>query len=173
MMRTRGEVNGKGEVDNRVASVYRRLYIRQGAGVDDPPEAAGDSSNSRQGDGRDVHREMEQIRDFFNTDQDVRRYLLRIRRKTSLLIAVSCQLGALAADADRKVANSLYRFGYNVGMAFQIQDDLLDLCGTEKQIGKPPGSDMRQGILRFRLYSRSKIANGGSRCCKSWIGFMH
>ncbi|WP_090910904.1 polyprenyl synthetase family protein [Paenibacillus sp. cl141a] len=91
--------------------------------------------------------EMEQIRDFFNTEQDVRRYLLRIRRKTSLLIAVSCQLGALAADADRKVANSLYRFGYNVGMAFQIQDDLLDLCGTEKQIGKPPGSDMRQGNI--------------------------
>ncbi|MFC7682019.1 polyprenyl synthetase family protein [Paenibacillus sp. GCM10028914] len=91
--------------------------------------------------------EMEQIRDFFNTDQDVRRYLLRIRRKTSLLIAVSCQLGAMAADADRTIANSMYRFGYNVGMAFQIQDDLLDLCGTEKQIGKPPGSDMRQGNI--------------------------
>ncbi|WP_036716905.1 polyprenyl synthetase family protein [Paenibacillus sp. JCM 10914] len=91
--------------------------------------------------------EMEQIRDFFNTEQNIRRYLRRIRRKTSLLIAVSCQLGALAAEADRKVASSLYRFGYNVGMAFQIQDDLLDLCGTEKQIGKPPGSDMRQGNI--------------------------
>lgn len=91
--------------------------------------------------------EMEQIRDFFNTEQDVRRYLLRIRRKTSLLIAVSCQLGAIAADADRKISNSMYRFGYNVGMAFQIQDDLLDLCGTEKQIGKPPGSDIRQGNI--------------------------
>lgn len=91
--------------------------------------------------------EMEQIRDFFNVSQDVRRYLLRIRRKTSLLIAISCQLGALAADADRRIAASLYRFGYNVGMAFQIQDDLLDLCGSEKQIGKPPGSDMRQGNI--------------------------
>lgn len=91
--------------------------------------------------------EMEQIRDFFNTEQDVRRYLLRIRRKTSLLIAISCQLGAMASDADRSIASSMYRFGYNVGMAFQIQDDLLDLCGTEKQIGKPPGSDMRQGNI--------------------------
>ncbi|MGM1046093.1 MAG: polyprenyl synthetase family protein [Bacillota bacterium] len=91
--------------------------------------------------------EMEQIRDFFNCNQDVRRYLLRIRRKTSMLIAVSCQLGAMAAEADRVVSNSMYRFGYNVGMAFQIQDDLLDLCGTEKQIGKPPGSDMRQGNI--------------------------
>ncbi|GGF88771.1 heptaprenyl diphosphate synthase component II [Paenibacillus abyssi] len=91
--------------------------------------------------------EMEQIRDFFNTEQTVRNYLLRIRRKTALLIAISCQLGAIAADSDRKHALSLYRFGYNVGMAFQIRDDLLDICGTEKQIGKPPGSDIRQGNI--------------------------
>ncbi|RCW51110.1 polyprenyl synthetase family protein [Paenibacillus prosopidis] len=91
--------------------------------------------------------EMEQIRDFFNTKQSVRQYLLRIRRKTALLIAISCQLGAVAANTDRTTANRLYRFGYNVGMAFQIRDDLLDLYGTEKQIGKPPGSDMRQGNI--------------------------
>ncbi|OBZ17789.1 polyprenyl synthetase family protein [Bacillus sp. FJAT-26390] len=91
--------------------------------------------------------EMEQIRDFFNTEQTIRNYLLRIRRKTALLIAISCQLGAVAANADSKTANRLYRYGYNVGMAFQIGDDLLDLYGTEKQIGKPPGSDMRQGNI--------------------------
>ncbi|WMT42687.1 polyprenyl synthetase family protein [Paenibacillus sp. D2_2] len=91
--------------------------------------------------------EMEQIRDFFNTDQSVRHYLLRIRRKTALLIAISCQLGALAAEAPKEVHSLLYQYGYNVGMAFQIRDDLLDLCGTEKTIGKPPGSDMRQGNI--------------------------
>ncbi|WP_151734476.1 polyprenyl synthetase family protein [Paenibacillus tengchongensis] len=91
--------------------------------------------------------EMEQIRDFFNTDQSVRHYLRRIRRKTALLIAISCQLGALAADAEAETARLLYNYGYNVGMAFQIRDDLLDLSGTEKQIGKPPGSDMRQGNI--------------------------
>ncbi|WP_338551727.1 polyprenyl synthetase family protein [Paenibacillus sp. KS-LC4] len=91
--------------------------------------------------------EMEQIRYFFNTDQTIRHYLLRIRRKTALLIAVSCQLGAIAADGDRQTANRLYEYGYNVGMAFQIRDDLLDLFGTEKQIGKPPGSDIRQGNI--------------------------
>lgn len=91
--------------------------------------------------------EMEQIRDFFNTEQTIRNYLLRIRRKTALLIAVSCQLGAIAADAPAEISNKLYRFGYNVGMAFQIRDDLLDICGTEKQLGKPPGSDMKQGNI--------------------------
>ncbi|SET52635.1 polyprenyl synthetase family protein [Paenibacillus sp. NFR01] len=91
--------------------------------------------------------EMEQIRDFFNSGQSVRHYLRRIRRKTALLIAISCQLGALAADAEPESARLLYNYGYNVGMAFQIRDDLLDLSGTEKQIGKPPGSDMRQGNI--------------------------
>lgn len=91
--------------------------------------------------------EMEQVRDFFNTEQSVRNYLLRIRRKTALLIAISCQLGALATEAPPKASQALYRFGYNVGMAFQITDDLLDLCGTEKSIGKPPGSDLRQGNI--------------------------
>ncbi|MDO7905075.1 polyprenyl synthetase family protein [Paenibacillus sp. JX-17] len=91
--------------------------------------------------------EMEQIRDFFNCEQTVRNYLLRIRRKTALLIAISCQLGAIAAEAPREVSRLLYSYGYNVGMAFQIQDDLLDLFGSEKQIGKPPGSDMRQGNI--------------------------
>ena len=53
----------------------------------------------------------------------------------------------MATDAPPQVSHALYRFGYNVGMAFQITDDLLDLCGTEKAIGKPPGSDLRQGNI--------------------------
>ncbi|CAH8245656.1 polyprenyl synthetase family protein [Paenibacillus melissococcoides] len=91
--------------------------------------------------------EMEQIRDFFNTSQSERQYLLRIRRKTALLIAISCQLGAIASGASAAIGRQLYRFGYNVGMAFQIRDDVLDLTGTEAQLGKPPGNDIRQGNL--------------------------
>ncbi|OCT12664.1 heptaprenyl diphosphate synthase [Paenibacillus pectinilyticus] len=91
--------------------------------------------------------EMEQIRFFFNSEQTIRDYLLRIRRKTALLIAISCQLGAMASGAPDWVSTKLYNFGYNVGMAFQIRDDILDLIGTEKQIGKPPGSDVRQGNI--------------------------
>ncbi|HZG57463.1 polyprenyl synthetase family protein [Paenibacillus sp.] len=91
--------------------------------------------------------EMEQFRLFYRLDQSVRDYLLRIRRKTALLIAVSCQLGALAAGVPRSQSERLYAFGYNAGMAFQIRDDILDLKGTEKQLGKPPGSDMRQGNI--------------------------
>lgn len=91
--------------------------------------------------------EMEQIRLFFQLKQSLRDYLLRIKRKTALLLAVSCQLGALATDADEKSVRALYDFGYNAGMAFQITDDLLDINGTEAEIGKPPGSDVRQGNI--------------------------
>ncbi|WP_281886929.1 heptaprenyl diphosphate synthase component II [Paenibacillus sp. YYML68] len=91
--------------------------------------------------------EMEQIRFFYRKEQRVRDYLLRIKRKTALLLAISCQLGAMAADAPDRVARQLFKFGYYVGMAFQVRDDLLDLCGTEKEIGKPPGSDIKQGNI--------------------------
>ncbi|GGO04403.1 heptaprenyl diphosphate synthase component 2 [Saccharibacillus kuerlensis] len=143
----RGQLTVKAKWDNRIA-MYTGDYIYAkaleiAAGLEDPR----------------IHRilskamvemsigEMEQIRDFFNSGQSIRRYLLRIRRKTALLIAISCQLGALAAGASAAAARELYNYGYNVGMAFQIRDDLLDLCGTEKQIGKPPGSDIRQGNI--------------------------
>ncbi|GAB7387510.1 heptaprenyl diphosphate synthase component II [Bacillaceae bacterium] len=91
--------------------------------------------------------EIEQIRDFYNWNQSLRHYLRRIKRKTALLIAVSCKLGALAAGAKEDVVKSLYQFGYDVGMAFQITDDILDFIGTEKKLGKPAGSDLRQGNI--------------------------
>lgn len=97
--------------------------------------------------------EMEQIRLFFNYSQTVRDYFLRIKRKTALLIAISCQLGAIAAEAPQSVSRQLYRFGYFAGMAFQIRDDLLDISGTEATIGKPPGSDVRQGNITLPVLS--------------------
>ncbi|GER66025.1 heptaprenyl diphosphate synthase component 2 [Weizmannia acidilactici] len=89
--------------------------------------------------------EIEQIKDKYRFNQNLRCYLRRIKRKTALLIAVSCQLGAIAAGASDKIHRQLFRFGYNVGMSYQIIDDILDFTGTEKQLGKPAGEDLRQG----------------------------
>ncbi|WCK56077.1 heptaprenyl diphosphate synthase component II [Aneurinibacillus sp. Ricciae_BoGa-3] len=91
--------------------------------------------------------EIEQIRDLNNWNQNLRCYLRRIKRKTALLIAISCQLGAIAADATEAVVRSLFWYGYNVGMAFQITDDILDFTGDAKTLGKPAGSDLRQGNI--------------------------
>ncbi|MCT2537387.1 heptaprenyl diphosphate synthase component II [Aquibacillus koreensis] len=91
--------------------------------------------------------EMEQIKDKFNLDQNLRTYLRRIKRKTALLISSSCQLGAIASNASIEYEKKLYRYGYYIGMSYQIIDDILDFTSTEAQLGKPAGSDLLQGNL--------------------------
>lgn len=91
--------------------------------------------------------EIEQIKDKYNYDQNVRNYFRRIKRKTAILIAASCQLGAIAAGASEEIHKKLYRFGYYVGMSYQIIDDVLDFTQTEKELGKPAGGDLQQGNI--------------------------
>ncbi len=96
--------------------------------------------------------EIEQIREQYDLDQNIRDYFRRIKRKTALLISVSCELGALAGDAELHVQRQLKQFGYNVGMAFQITDDILDFTSTEKQLGKPAGGDLQQGNITLPVF---------------------
>lgn len=91
--------------------------------------------------------EIEQIKEKFKFDQNLRHYLRRIKRKTALLIASSCQLGAIAAGVEEKIHRHLYKFGYFVGMSYQIIDDVLDFTSTEEKLGKPAGGDLRQGNI--------------------------
>jgi heptaprenyl diphosphate synthase len=91
--------------------------------------------------------EIQQFKDKYRFNQNLRDYLRRIKRKTALLIAASCQLGAIAADAEESIHKKLFRFGYYVGMSFQITDDILDFTATEEELGKPAGSDLLQGNI--------------------------
>ncbi len=91
--------------------------------------------------------EIEQIKDKYRYDQNMRDYMRRIKRKTALLIAASCQLGAVASNVEAEIHKKLYRFGYYVGMSFQITDDVLDFTSTEKELGKPAGGDLIQGNI--------------------------
>ncbi|WP_018084942.1 polyprenyl synthetase family protein [Desulfurispora thermophila] len=91
--------------------------------------------------------EIVQIATSFDPQQTVKDYFYRIKRKTALLIAASCQLGAVACGAPPSIYMALRRFGHYIGMAFQITDDILDMTADEARLGKPLGSDMRQGIL--------------------------
>ena len=99
-----------------------------------------------------VEGEIAQIKDKYNLDQTLRDYLRRIKRKTALLIATSCKLGAIAAGTTNKQANHLYRYGYNVGMSFQIIDDILDFTASSKELGKPTGSDLIQGNITLPIF---------------------
>ncbi|MGG4491968.1 heptaprenyl diphosphate synthase component II [Metabacillus idriensis] len=91
--------------------------------------------------------EIEQIKDKYDFDQNLRVYLKRIKRKTALLIAASCQLGAIAGGVPESIHKKLFLFGYYVGMSFQITDDILDFTSTEEELGKPVGGDLLQGNI--------------------------
>lgn len=95
--------------------------------------------------------EIHQLASTKNTNQTVRDYFYRIKRKTALLISASCQLGAAACGAPVSTQSLLRRYGHCIGMAFQITDDILDLVADQKQLGKPIGSDLRQGIVTLPL----------------------
>jgi heptaprenyl diphosphate synthase len=81
----------------------------------------------------------------FDLDHGVADYEQVIAGKTASLIRTSARLGAMAADADDDVVESLSDWAWEVGMVFQIADDALDLVADEETIGKPAGSDIREG----------------------------
>jgi len=83
----------------------------------------------------------------YDTRQTVRQYLQRIAGKTASLFAAACQGGGLLAKASEDRVEALKDYGYNLGMAFQIVDDILDFVGDEQEMGKPVGSDLSQGTL--------------------------
>jgi len=95
--------------------------------------------------------EIQQLVTANKVNQTVRDYFYRIRRKTALLISASCQLGAAACGAPRSIQQPLKRYGHYIGMAFQMTDDILDLVADQEQLGKPIGSDLRQGIVTLPL----------------------
>lgn len=101
--------------------------------------------------------EIHQISTAYSAEQNWRDYFYRIERKTALLIAASCQLGAAASGAPEKDHKCLRRFGHQLGMAFQITDDILDMVADQQLLGKPIGGDLRQGILTMPvIYSLEK-----------------
>ena len=91
--------------------------------------------------------EILQDQDTFDPDQSEDQYLIRIAKKTADFIAASCELGGMSADLSQAEVEALKKFGYSIGMAFQITDDILDITASSEQIGKPAGNDLRQGIV--------------------------
>jgi heptaprenyl diphosphate synthase len=74
-------------------------------------------------------------------------HLTTIGEKTASLIASSCRLGALLSGQDAQAIEGFTRFGWHLGMSFQLADDLLDLVGEATESGKEPGTDLRDGVL--------------------------
>ena len=108
----------------------------------------------------------------FETRNDVTEdeYIEMIRLKTSVLLACALKMGAILADAPQEDAEQLYRLGEQVGLAFQLQDDLLDVYGDPKVFGKAVGGDIASNKKTYMLINAFNRANGKQRAeLERWI----
>jgi geranylgeranyl pyrophosphate synthase len=95
--------------------------------------------------------ELAQRRDAYRDDVTEERYLERCRLKTASLFAAACRLGALAGRRSTAEAEALEAFGQDLGVAFQMLDDLLDVSGPAERTGKHRGTDLLDGTVTLPL----------------------
>ena len=116
--------------------------------------------------------EGQQLDVEFETRNDVREeeYIEMIRLKTSVLLACAVKIGAILADAPKEDWDNLYKFGEQIGLAFQLQDDLLDVYGDPKVFGKNIGGDITSNKKTYMLINAINRANDAQRQeLKKWI----
>ena len=116
--------------------------------------------------------EGQQLDVEFETRNDVREeeYIEMIRLKTSVLLACAVKIGAILAGAPKEDWDNLYKFGEQIGLAFQLQDDLLDVYGDPKVFGKNIGGDITSNKKTYMLINAFNRANDAQRQeLKKWI----
>ena len=91
--------------------------------------------------------EIVESREAYSGKADLDGYLWRIKKKTANFLEICLELGGMVGGADKETTAALAAYGHNIGMAFQIKDDILDIDESAEQIGKPVGNDIRQGVL--------------------------
>lgn len=109
--------------------------------------------------------ELLQLHHRDDCDLDEQTYLEIARRKTASLIGECCRLGAMLSDHDGSgsICRSMRSFGFQLGVAFQIQDDLLDITGDESIVGKSLGKDLDSGNVTLPLIRYLASANPADR----------
>src|SRR2546427_2469464 len=95
--------------------------------------------------------ELLQLTLLGRTDISEEQYFNVIARKTAYLFSACCEIGALLSGADGETQSLLRDYGMNLGIAFQLVDDLLDFTGTEEVLGKPAGADLLEGKISLPL----------------------
>ncbi len=91
--------------------------------------------------------ELNQSYNAFNLRQNRPQYIQRVAQKTAALFRMATESGAAMSRAPEEAIQVLINYAHNLGIAFQIVDDILDFSGTEEELGKPAGSDLAQGTL--------------------------
>jgi geranylgeranyl pyrophosphate synthase len=95
--------------------------------------------------------EISQLKHRYRADLSLQEYLSFIEKKTAALIAVSAKSGAQLAGLSPAQTNQLSQFGLNIGISFQMVDDLLDVIGSEKKIGKTIHTDTSNGKMTLPM----------------------
>ncbi len=106
--------------------------------------------------------EMAQIERKHKTDTTEEDYMMIIDKKTALLISAACEIGATIGGAGADGVAACAAFGRNVGLAFQMMDDILDFVGDERILGKPRCSDIRGGDMTLPLIAAMRDAPEGA-----------
>lgn len=96
--------------------------------------------------GRLTQGQVAEVRSVYRIDRTEEAYLAAIADKTGALMATACRIGAITAGLDRRDVEALTEYGENLGIVFQIRDDILDIIATEEEAGKRPGQDLSEGI---------------------------
>ena len=91
--------------------------------------------------------ELQEYLSTFDASQTLEQYYRRIDDKTASLFTIASESGGMLAGLPEGPVDALRRYGHNLGMAYQVVDDLLDFEGDEEVVGKPVGSDLRQGVM--------------------------
>jgi heptaprenyl diphosphate synthase len=87
-----------------------------------------------------------ELQHLFDVGRSEAAYLSAIDGKTASLFATACRIGGMVSDVSPVTLSALTDFGRHLGMCFQVVDDVLDLTGTEEQLGKPAGNDLLEGV---------------------------
>jgi heptaprenyl diphosphate synthase len=87
-----------------------------------------------------------ELQHLFDADRSEEAYLSAIEGKTASLMATACRVGGMVSDVKAPTLDALTQFGHHLGMCFQIVDDVLDVTGTQAQLGKPAGNDVHEGV---------------------------
>ena len=95
--------------------------------------------------------EVEQLNSRFDQTATVKDYLKRISGKTAELFALSLYLGAAESECDKNMSRLFWNIGYNIGMAFQIIDDVLDYTSVNEVLGKESNHDVKEGVYTLPL----------------------
>ena len=120
--------------------------------------------------GRLCEGQVRELAQTFDVSRSEESYLASIAGKTASLMSTACRIGALTSGYSRDGVEAFTAFGQQVGMVFQIVDDILDVVATDEELGKPAGKDMMEGVYTLPVIRAlaSELGFRATRCASCW-----